>query len=129
MHPQLSWILRTQLLLTLLAALLALALSSLHAALSSALGGLLAFFGAYAYFWRAILAPGLFRAKRVEEHAGLSAKTALQAQAAGERWKFLLTLLCFALTFKIYAQLSVLPFFLTYALASSVYWFALLKVR
>jgi ATP synthase protein I len=52
-----------------------------------------------------------------------------QAQAAGEGFKFLLTLVGFALVFLGYKEVAVLPLFLGYASTFVIYWMALLKNR
>jgi len=54
---------------------------------------------------------------------------AYRAQAAGEGFKFLLTLAGFALVFLQYKEVAVLPLFLGYTSTFVIYWVALLKQR
>ena len=118
MHPQVRWVLRCQICMTLAVALLAgLALGS-SAALSAVLGGGIAMASAFAYAWRAL---------RLSGAAGADARKAFNAQVAGEGYKFAVTLVLFAVVFKSYAQLAALPLFLAYAATVAVYWLALLR--
>jgi len=117
-HPQVRWILRGQLMVTLAAGLLAGLAQGLHAAVSAVLGGGIAMASASAYAWRALRSPG---------QAGNDARKAFQGQVAGEGYKFAVTLLLFAAVFKSYAQLAALPLFLAYAATVVVYWVALLR--
>lgn len=117
MHPQVRWVLSYQLLVTLVAALVAGAAQGLHAAFSAALGGGVGFLSGYAYVWRAMRA------------SDTGPKKAFNAQVAGEGYKFAVTLLLFALIFKGYGQLVALPLFLAYVATIVVYWMALLKQR
>ncbi len=118
MHPQVRWVLRSQLGVTLAAALVAGLALGLNAAVSALLGGGIAMASALAYVWRAL---------RESRMAGSDAKRAFNAQVAGEGYKFAVTLLLFALVFKSYAQLAALPLFLTYVATVVVYWMALLR--
>lgn len=118
MHPQVRWVLRCQLAVTLVAALVAWGVMGLNAAVSALLGGGIAMASALAYVWRAWRPSGT---------AAADAKGAYNAQVAGERYKFAVTLLLFALVFKHYAQLAALPLFLAYAATIVVYWMALLR--
>jgi ATP synthase protein I len=52
-----------------------------------------------------------------------------RAQAAGEGFKFVLTLVGFALVFLQYKEVAVLPLFLGYTSTFVIYWMALLKQR
>jgi ATP synthase protein I len=54
---------------------------------------------------------------------------AYRAQAAGEGFKFILTLAGFALVFLGFKEVAVLPLFLGYASTFVIYWMALLKQR
>jgi len=117
-HPQVRWVLRSQLGVTLAAALVAGLALGLNAAVSALLGGGIAMASALAYVWRAL---------RESRMAGSDAKRAFNAQVAGEGYKFAVTLLLFALVFKSYAQLAALPLFLTYVATVVVYWMALLR--
>lgn len=119
MHPQVRWVLRSQLLVTLLAGLVAGLTLGMDAAVSAVLGGGIAMASAVAYAWRALRSTG----------AAVDAKKALNAQVLGESYKFAVTLLLFALVFKAYAGLVPLPFFLTFAATIVVYWIALLRQR
>ena len=69
------------------------------------------------------------RLTAAKKSSSINARNALQAQAAGERWKFALTLLLFAAVFKNYAQIVPLSMFLAYSVAVVIYWLALLKTR
>jgi ATP synthase protein I len=117
-HPQVRWVLRSQLGVTLAAALIAALALGFDAAISALLGGGIAMASALAYVWRAL---------RESRMAGPDAKRAFNAQVAGEGYKFAVTLLLFALVFKSYAQLVALPLFLTYVATVVVYWMALLR--
>ena len=118
MHPQVRWVLACQLLVTLAAGLLAGLALGVDAAVSAGLGGGIAMASAFAYAWRALRPSG---------QAGSEAREALRAQVAGEGYKFAVTLLLFALVFKVYAELAALPLFLAYAATVVVYWMALLR--
>ncbi len=120
MHPQVRWVLSCQLLVTLVAALVAGVAQDLAAAVSAALGGGIGVISAYAYAWRALRGSGA---------SDSDSKKAFHAQVAGEGYKFAVTLLLFALVFKGYGQLAALPLFLAYAATIVVYWMALLKRR
>lgn len=117
-HPQIRWIIRRQMIVTLVAGLLAGMLLGFDAAVSAALGGSIAVSSALTYAWRA------WRQSEAEKR---DAKTVFNAQVAAEGYKFAITLLLFALVFKNYARLAALPLFLTYAATIVVYWLALLK--
>lgn len=118
MHPQVRWILRCQFLLTLAAAASAGLFAGLHAAVSAMLGGGIAMASAFAYAWRALRPSG---------NTAADARKAFNAQVAGEAYKFAVSLLLFALVFKVYVQLAALPLFLAYAATIVVYWMALLR--
>ena len=117
-HHQVRWVLRCQLLVTLAAGLVAALGAGFHAAVSAVFGGTIAMASAAAYAWRALRPPG---------QAGSAAREAFRAQVAGEGYKFAVTLLLFALVFKVYAELAALPLFLAYAATVVVYWMALLR--
>ncbi len=117
MHPQVRWVFRCQLAVTLVVALVAgMALGS-GASVSAVLGGGIAMASGAAYAWRALRPSG----------AAADARQAFNAQVSGEGYKFAVTLLLFAVVFKSYAQLVALPLFLAYVAAVSVYWVALLR--
>ncbi len=118
MHPQVRWVLRCQLMVTLAAGLLAGMTLGFNAALSALLGGGIAMVSAFAYAWRAWRSSG---------QAGSDARKAFQGQVAGEGYKFAVTLLLFTVVFKSYAQLAALPLFLAYTATVVVYWIALLR--
>lgn len=118
MHPQVRWILRCQFLVTLAAAATAGLVAGLDAAVSAMLGGGIAMASAFAYAWRALRPSG---------NTAADARTAFNAQVAGEAYKFAVSLLLFALVFKVYVQLAALPLFLAYAATIVVYWMALLR--
>ena len=118
MHPQVRWLFRCQLVVTLAAGLLSGLVGGFHAAVSAVIGGGIAMASASAYAMRALRPNGA---------AIADAKRAFNAQVAGEGYKFAVTLLLFALVFKTYAQLAALPLFLAYAATIVVYWMALLR--
>lgn len=118
MHPQVRWFFRCQVAVTLMATLIAGLALGFNAAVSAALGGGIAIASALAYAWRALRPSGT---------AVTDAKRALNAQLAGEGYKFAVTLLLFAVVFKSYAQLAALPLFLAYAATIVVYWMVLLR--
>ena len=118
MHPQVRWVLRCQLGVTLVVALVAGVVLGFNAAVSAVLGGGIAMASALAYVWRALRSSGTAEA---------DAKKAFNAQVAGEAYKFAVTLLLFALVFKSYAQLAALPLFLAYVATIFGYWVALLR--
>ncbi len=120
MHSQVRWVLSGQLLVALVAAVIAGFSHGLHAAVSAALGGGIGVISAYAYVWRALRGSGALDS---------DPKKAFHAQVAGEGYKFAVTLLLFALVFKSYEGLAALPLFLAYAATIVVYWMALLKRR
>ncbi|HRD92609.1 MAG TPA: ATP synthase subunit I [Accumulibacter sp.] len=118
LHPQVRWLFRCQIGVTLVAALGAGLVLGVHAAVSAALGGGIAIASAAAYAWRALRPTGT---------AATDAKRAFNAQFAGEGYKFAVTLVLFALVFKNYAQLAALPLVLAYVATIVVYWMALLR--
>ncbi|QKS31253.1 MAG: ATP synthase subunit I [Candidatus Accumulibacter similis] len=117
-HPQVRWILRCQFLVTLAAAATGGLVAGLDAAVSAMLGGGIAMASAFAYAWRALWPSG---------NTAADARAAFNAQVAGEAYKFAVSLLLFALVFKVYVQLAALPLFLAYAATIVVYWMALLR--
>jgi len=118
LHPQVRWLFRCQIGVTLVVALGAGLLLGVHAAVSAALGGGIAVASAAAYAWRALRPSGTTAA---------DAKRAFAGQLAGEGYKIAVALVLFALVFKSYAQLAALPLFLAYAATMVVYWMALLR--
>jgi ATP synthase protein I len=119
-HPQIRWILRWQLIVAMVAGFMTAIFFGVDAAVSAVLGGGIAMASGFAYAWRAFRPSG---------PASADAKKAYNAQVAGEGYKFAVTLVLFALVFKVYAQLVALPLFLTYVATVVVYWMALLKQR
>jgi ATP synthase protein I len=79
----------------------------------SALGGLAAFI------------PNLYFALKVSSAAGQEARKVLRSFYTGESVKLLLTAALFMLIFQI-PNVEILPLFVGYAAALSVFWFALL---
>ena len=99
-------------------ALFAWTLFSVNAALSVVIGGSIGVIANLGYVLRAM-----------RMNAGLDPVKAYRAQAAGEGFKFLLTLVGFALVFLGYKDVAALPLFLGYASTFVIYWVALLKQR
>ena len=99
-------------------AVLAAALVSVNAAVSVLIGGSIGIIANLGYALRAM-----------RMSSGADPVKAYQAQAAGEGFKFLLTLVGFALVFLGYKEVAVLPLFLGYASTFVIYWMALLKQR
>lgn len=81
--------------------------------LSSALGGAAAFI------------PNMYFAIKMRRVSGLSAKKIVNSFYAAESGKFVLTAALFVLIFQI-PNLEILPLFVCYVAALSVFWFALL---
>lgn len=81
--------------------------------LSSALGGLAAF------------VPNAYFALRIFKSSGKPARKILNAFYAGESGKLILTAALFIMIFKV-PNLQILPLFVGYMSALSVFWFALL---
>jgi ATP synthase protein I len=118
LHPQVSWILSRQAALTAILALAAGLFVDANAAVSVLIGGSIGFIANLGYVLRALrLSPDADPVK------------AYRAQAAGEGFKFLLTLVGFALVFLGFKEVAVLPLFLGYASTFVIYWMALLKQR
>ena len=118
MHPQVSWILSRQAALTSVLAILAGLFVSWNAAVSVLIGGSIGFIANLGYVLRALrLSPDADPVK------------AYRAQAAGEGFKFLLTLAGFALVFLKFKEVAVFPLFLGYASTLVIFWMALLKQR
>jgi ATP synthase protein I len=117
-HPQVSWILSRQAALTIVLALLAWIIFSANAALSVAIGGSIGVIANLGYVLRGL-----------RMNAGLDPVKAYRAQAAGEGFKFLLTLIGFALVFLKFKEVAVFPLFLGYASTLVIFWMALLKQR
>lgn len=61
--------------------------------------------------------------------SGTDPVKAYRAQAAGEGFKFVLTLIGFALVFMKYKEVAALPLFLGYASTFVIFWMALLRKR
>ena len=99
---------------TLLIVLGFLAFSDRVSAVSSALGGSIGFLTGLAYALRSSSPRG-----NTPEHW-------LQAQYAGERFKFVTTVILFSATFVLYRSLRLPEFFLTYIATLLVYFAALL---
>lgn len=90
------------------------AFSDRNAAVSSALGGSIGFL------------TGLSYAARSASLRGNTPRHWLQAQYAGERFKFVVTVILFSATFALYRSLRLPEFFLTYIATLLVYFAALL---
>lgn len=118
MHPQVSWILSRQAALTIVLALLAWPMFSGIAAISVLIGGSIGIVANLGY---------VLRAMRL--NVELDPVKAYRAQTAGEGFKFLLTLVGFALVFLKFKEVAVFPLFLGYASTLVIFWMALLKQR
>lgn len=118
MHPQVSWIISRQVALMIVLALVAGVVLDVNAAVSVAVGGAVGVVANLGY---------VIRAMRMS--VGSDPVKAYRAQAAGEGFKFLLTLAGFALVFLQYKEVAVLPLFLGYTSTFVIYWLALLKQR
>jgi ATP synthase protein I len=118
LHPQVSWILSRQAALAIILAVAAGLFVNVNAAVSVLIGGSIGVIANLGY---------VLRAMRMS--SGADPVKAYQAQAAGEGFKFLLTLVGFALVFLGYKGVAVLPLFLGYASTFVIYWMALLKQR
>ena len=118
MHPQVSWILSRQVALTIVLAIAASLVIDVNAAVSVVVGGSIGVVANLGYVLRAMRMSGANDPIKV-----------YQAQAAGEGFKFLLTLVGFALVFLGYKDVAALPLFLGYASTFVIYWVALLKQR
>ena len=117
MHSQVRWILSRQIALSIGVALAAWMLGDANAAASALIGGGIGVAASCAYVLRA-LRPGVTEPLKL-----------YRAQAAGEAYKFAVTLLLFALVFIEYKSVAALPLFLGYASTFVIYWVALLKNR
>lgn len=118
MHPQVSWILSRQAALTIVLAIGAWLFVDANAAVSVLIGGSIGFIANLGY---------VLRAMRMS--SGSDPIKVYRAQAAGEGFKFVLTLAGFALVFLGYKEVAVLPLFLGYTSTFVIYWMALLKQR
>lgn len=113
-----SWILSRQAALTIILALGAWSFAGDNAAVSVLIGGSIGVIANLGY---------VLRAMRMT--SGTDPVKAYRAQAAGEGFKFLLTLIGFALVFLRFKEVAVLPLFLGYASTFVIFWMALLKKR
>ncbi len=118
MHPQVSWILTRQAALTIALAAGAWGILGANEAVSTVIGGSVGVVANLGYVLRAMRLTADADPVRV-----------YRAQAAGEGFKFLLTLAGFALVFLGYKEVAVLPLFLGYASTFAIFWMALLKQR
>lgn len=118
MHPQVSWILSRQVALSVVLAMVAGVAFGVNAAVSVLAGGAIGVVANLGYVLRAMRMSGAVNPVKV-----------YQAQAAGEGFKFLLTLVGFALVFLGFKDVAALPLFLGYASTFVIYWVALLKQR
>lgn len=118
MHPQVSWIISRQAALTIVLALLAWMIFSVNAGFSVLIGGSIGVVANLGYVLRGL-----------RMSASTDPVKAYRAQAAGEGFKFLLTLIGFALVFMKFKEVAVLPLFLGYASTIVIFWVALLKQR
>ena len=103
-----------QIAVTLLISLALMIFRDRGAAISSALGGSIGFLTGFSY------------AVRSATPRGRTPKDWLQAQYAGERFKFVITVILFSATFALYRSLRLPEFFLTYIATLLVYFAALL---
>lgn len=99
-------------------ALIAVLFVNANAALSVLIGGSIGIIANLGYVLRAL-----------RMNSGNDPIKSYRAQAAGEGFKFALTLAGFALVFLGYKGVAVLPLFLGYASTFVIYWMALLKNR
>ncbi|HEX6735447.1 MAG TPA: ATP synthase subunit I [Azonexus sp.] len=118
MHPQVSWILSRQAALTIVLAIVAGLFVDANAAVSVLIGGSIGLIANLGYVLRAL-----------RMSSGSDPIKVYRAQAAGEGFKFVLTLAGFALVFLEYKDVAVLPLFLGYTSTFVIYWMALLKQR
>ena len=118
MHPQVSWILSRQAALAIILAVAAGLFVNVNAAVSVLIGGSIGLIANLGY---------VLRAMRMS--SGADPVKAYQAQAAGEGFKFLLTLVGFALVFLGDKGVAGPAPFLGYASTFVIYWMALLKQR
>lgn len=118
MHPQVSWILKRQAALTIILAMAAWGFVGANAAVSVVIGGSIGVIANLGYVLRALRMT-----------SATDPVKAYRAQAAGEGFKFLLTLAGFALVFLGYKEVAVLPLFLGYTSTFVIFWMALLKNR
>ncbi len=118
MHPQVSWIISRQAALTIVLALLGWLVFSVNAGVSVLIGGSIGVVANLGYVLRAM-----------RMNVGADPVKAYRAQAAGEGFKFLLTLIGFALVFMKFKEVAVVPLFLGYASTIVIFWVALLKQR
>jgi ATP synthase protein I len=118
LHPQVSWVLSRQAALAVGLALVVGVLFDVNAAFSVVSGGLIGLVANLGY---------VLRAMRMS--SGVDPVKVYKAQAAGERLKFVLTLVGFALVFLQYKEVAVLALFLGYTSTFVIYWLALLKRR
>lgn len=118
MHPQVSWILSRQAALTTVLAIGTGLFVDANAAVSVLIGGSIGFIANLGYVLRAL-----------RMSSGSDPIKVYRAQAAGEGFKFVLTLAGFALVFLGYKEVAVLPLFLGYTSTFVIYWMALLKQR
>ena len=118
MHPQVSWILSRQAALTIVLAIGAGLFFDANAAVSVLIGGSIGFVANLGYVLRAL-----------RMSSSSDPVKSYRAQAAGEGFKFVLTLAGFALVFLGYKEVAVLPLFLGYTSTFVIYWMALLKQR
>lgn len=118
MHPQVNWIISRQAALTILLAGLAWGVMDTNAAVSVLVGGSIGVIANLGYVLRAM-----------RMNSGSDPAKVYRAQAAGEGFKFLLTLIGFALVFVGYKEVAVAPLFLGYVSTLVIFWVALLKQR
>lgn len=118
MPEQVVWILSRQAALTIVLGAIAWGVVDARSAASVLIGGSIGVIANLGY---------VLRAMRLT--SGSDPVKLYRAQAAGEGFKFLLTLAGFALVFLGYREVAVLPLFLGYASTFVIYWLALLKQR
>ncbi|MBK7899667.1 MAG: ATP synthase subunit I [Azonexus sp.] len=118
MPDQVVWILSRQAALAIALGVIVWGFVDVHSAVSVLIGGSIGVIANLGY---------VLRAMRLT--SGSDPVKLYRAQAAGEGFKFLLTLAGFALVFLGYREVAVLPLFLGYASTFVIYWLALLKQR
>ena len=118
MRPQILWILGWQVAVSVGLSVIFAVFHGTHSGLSALMGGLIGVVANAGYVWRAM-----------KSVAGSDPVRLYRAQASGEALKFALTVLLFALVFREYREVAVLPLFLGYGSTFAIFWVALLKQR
>lgn len=116
MREQVRRIIGLQVAVTVVIALLCLAVYGANAAASAFLGGAIGFLGSLAY------------ARRIAAPQTSDPKALLRAHFIGEVQKLALTVILFAAVLILYKGVATLPLLLTFIATLAVYWIALLIV-